>query len=252
MDLKTLKEELAELEKTPEAIELSRVARNTVRGESADSTAMIERMINPADEFKKAEDLTAMLDTSKRAGAGGTKAGLVGIRPNGGKAASQFLEDFTGTGRMKKQAAPFEEKMKFDGDKVKRDVKKPSVVLFKHCMDCMFEVRQDEAIPQMMPLPPGGIMNEIERAKWESVGIRPGEILCWLYCVPCMKAAMKEAQRLNSIGLTLIQNGQPVTAGQRFLNERGKRISENVITYIRRERNDPHSEVFYGECKERM
>lgn len=253
MDLRELLEEHEELKKTPDVLADAPIRENTVGGRSADAQKNIEKWLpDPEKEYKTAEELTLMFDTSRRAGAGGTRSNVVGIRPHGGRAASAFLEQYTETGKFKKQAEPFEEKQKFEGSKKGKDVKGPSVVLYKLCMDCMQPVNRDECVPQMLPLPPGNLMNEIEKQRWYNVGIHPGDILCWLYCLKCMKSAMKEAQRLNSTGLMLVQNGQPVTAGQRYMNERGQRISQQVYEHIRAERQNPETDIFYGEAKNRV
>jgi hypothetical protein len=249
---KEIEEANRELANTPEVIEQAKIVKNKrARGKSADSAQVLESMLpSPEVEFKTAESLAVMFDTTKRAGAGGTKAGVVGIRPHGGKAASNFLEEFTGSGRMAPKKGAFDENVKIkDGKNL--NCPQASVVIYKECMDCMKPVCRDACVPCVVPIPPDQAMNEITKAKWQAVNIRPGDVLCYLFCLKCAKDAHAEAQRLNRSGLDIVVMGTVVKAGQRYLKERGQRIEDHVFNYIKRERHNPQTDIFYGNCKER-
>lgn len=64
----------------------------------------VQAHLPTADELApELELLTEACDDTKRRGAGGTKAGLVGLRPSGKKAFDTFHERYTETGRIKKE-----------------------------------------------------------------------------------------------------------------------------------------------------
>ena len=233
-ELKSIKEEIAD---TP-------IVKNTVGGTSADSIEARQAMLPSEQEtFKLASRLQPMFDTTSRAGAGGTRIGVPGIRPHGGKAASRFLDDYTGTGRIAPEKKMFQENEPIKQTK-KVDTPQVSVALYKQCPDCHKPVSKDDAVPNITYVLPPEHTNPY--TNWEAVRLRPGEIIGYLICGPCVRDAMKEAQRLNAVGVSYFQNGQEVKAGQRYLHARGKLISENVYDQIKRERDNPDTDVFYG------
>ena len=249
MNLKDLLEQIEQEKNKPEVLDKTPVVKNTVGGEAADSAAARQAFLpSAAEHYQNVESLSKMLDTTSRAGAGGTKAGVVGIRPAGGKAASNFLERFTGTGRIKKEFDPLENPIPIK-EGPKREVQKPSAVLYERCMDCRKRVRKDYAAPNLVMIPPPQHINDIMRAKWAAVGLRPGEIVCYVFCVPCIRNASQEAQTLNATGIQLVQNGCVITPAQRYLKERGQRISDNVFAALKAERNNPQTDCFYGEAR---
>ena len=226
--------------------------KNTAPGTSADDMQkkIEEQLPAKAEEYKKRVELTKMFDTTSRAGAGGTKAGLVGIRPHGGKAASAFLENFTPQGRLRKPVEPFTQKQEFNDKEVIRDVKKPSVVLYEECMDCLGRVDPNDIVPNVTPLPTEELMNPEARARWAAVGIHPEEVVCWVYCGNCVRESMSDFKRWSAIPVHTAQG--ETTLGHIKLKERAHKIQHNVFEVLKRERmrgND--SDVFYGDCKYR-
>lgn len=246
MDLDEILTANEEYKKTQAEIDKTPIKQNKVGGVSADNTDKLQGMLPGAEQqFKLAENLASMINTASRAGAGGTRVGVPGIRPNGGKAAASFLDDFATPGKMKKQAGAYEEKVQFKESK-RLDVKKPSVVIHNKCMDCMGPLNLDEVVPSMVIIPPPMALNPITRAKWQGVGLQSGDIVCYCFCLQCATKAMLEAEKLNKSGVVLIENGQQVTLGQKFLKANGERISDNVFQFIQHERDNPDSEIFYS------
>lgn len=227
----------------------TRISKNKVGGDSADSQDSIAGMLpSKKEQFELAEKLTPMFQTTSRAGAGGTRANLVGLRPNGGKEASAFLDKYTGTGRMEKKKAMFSENQAVTENK-RVDGPGPSVVIYDCCQDCLQPVRKDDCIPNMIVLPPPDKFNPIAFEKWRALDLKPGDILCYLFCGPCVRETMKECQRLNASGLTYVINGYSVTAQERYLKERAQRVSDNVQNRLKRERDNPNTDVFYNNAR---
>lgn len=268
--LKELEEEYREMQAHPDAFDELKSSENTVGGNPT-APGYGEKIPGNAlagmpDQYKEqavalaneVERNAKFFDTASRSGAGGTKAGLVGLRPNGSSTA--WLDQYTGTGRMKKEAPMFSENVDIKDDHIDHKARKPSVVLYEHCMDCLERVNRDSCVPVInTPIPSGtpadansgdALRVSVETiAKWAAVGVKPLDIICYLFCTKCAMTAMNEAKRLNASGLTLIIGGQSVTAGQRYLQQRGTRISDQVFARIKLERQNPDSDCFYGDCK---
>jgi hypothetical protein len=246
--IKEVQDGLEEQKKEKHFLDKSAIVKNTAPGRSADSAAMLEHFLpSKEEEFKNAEKLTTVFDTSSRAGAGGTKAGVVGIRPNGGKAASEFLEMYTGIGRFKPQAVPFTEKINIC-DKGNDNARKPSVVFYKSCMDCMKPLNRDDCVPNMNIIPPLQIATQAEIEKWRSVGLKPGMVVCYCFCTPCIKEAVA-IQKDPYKQMPLIVGGVETTLAKMEMQKRASRISDQVIAEIKRERENPETDVFYGDAK---
>ncbi|MGH9552190.1 MAG: hypothetical protein ACRD3W_22580, partial [Terriglobales bacterium] len=96
---------------------LGGIVKDGTPGTSATDPEKIAEMLPTAEaEARRAEFLGDMFSTTTRAGAGGTKSGLFGIRPRGGEAVKDFHENFTGTGRYKQPARPFEKSLLLQDD----------------------------------------------------------------------------------------------------------------------------------------
>lgn len=208
---------------------------------------------SPEVHQKKVDELSLMFDKSSRAGAK-SSSGL--IMPNGQKMFSEFHDKYTGTGRFKPQTAP--DKVPLPRDNPNIDFKKPSVVLYERCMDCLERVDQGNCTPNMIFLPPGDKMNEIARAKWQGVSIKPGSVLCYLFCEKCPKEAALGAKKImhDPVKCNLIigvgADGKPITLAhketQEYLSARSSRISDQVFEAIKYHRDMPQSDIFYGDA----
>ena len=248
-DFADIASEYEKIKKTPDAIDFAPVKKNKAGGVSADHAHNIKQILPPMqEEMKKREQLTAMFNTTSRAGAGGTKVGVPGIRPSGGKAASQFLEDFVGTGRIKKEPKPFHENTVFAPTR-QADTKRPSVVLYEKCMDCLKPVNRDDAVPSMVVVPPPDRIAPQVKQRWDSLNLKVGDVVCYLFCGPCVRGAVDTMKDRTLNSITLIQNGQETTMAQIKMRERSTRISDQVHQVLLNERNNPYSDVFYGDAK---
>jgi hypothetical protein len=227
------------------------IRRNIAPGRSASDLKSIERILpSKKEEAKKTNELATMLNTATRAGAGGTRVGLPGIRPHGGKAASAFLENFTGVGRFKPQPAPFTEPLQIK-EKRNENARSPAVVLYKLCMDCMQPVSRDDCIPNMTIVPPPEMCAPAVTEKWKSVGLRAHDILCYIFHTSCVQEAQKQSKE-PSKQLRVISFGQETTLAALEMKQRGERIADQVYALIKAERNNPDSDIFYGRAKENI
>jgi hypothetical protein len=244
MDLTDIALATEELKKKPHFLDKLPATKNTTGKTSADNKRKINRFLPKAEkEQKLGEYYQAMLNTTSRAGAGGTKLGLPGIRPSGGKAASKFLDDFIGTGRFQKPPEPFSQKKHFLPSN-QNTTKKPRAIIFDRCMDCLKLVHKDDAIPNLTFIPPPEQINPIAKAKWASVRIRPGDIIGYLFHAKCVRAAVSQMQLLGQ-GVITFENGKQVTAAQRFARERSQKVSDNVHSYLVNECLRESSECYY-------
>jgi hypothetical protein len=224
-------------------------------GPSADNTKIRQEVL-PDDEthYRLQEKYTRMFDKSTRAGAKSKLHGL--ILPGGRKNFSDFHDNFTGTGRFKPQKAPNKVQLSEKGPKV--DTPSVSVALYERCMDCLERVSKDDAVPNIIYLPPGDMMNPIARSKWASVQLKPGMILGYLFCSKCLDTARLDVKRiLHDPFKSAIQlpapGGKTQTLAEveahKYTADRGERISDNVFQQIKYHRDLPETDVFYGEAK---
>jgi hypothetical protein len=225
---------------------------------SATDPVEIQRRLPTAEEeYKRAEGLTEMFDTTRRAGAGGTKAGSVGLRPSGGQAANAFLDNYTGTGRHKPRKTVGEEPIHLEtlSSKVpeKRrqlQVPPPTVILPPNfCPDCdKTDIVADRLAIDVTMLGPG------QQDACSSLGILPFDIIVCCFCRPCFMKAYsvgEKVQRKQEQELAqpiMLDNGRIVheTPGETYLRKRSARVAKNMIEYMRIERLKGNSPIFRG------
>jgi hypothetical protein len=248
-DLTEIAIETEKLKSQPDWLDNTPVIDNKALGESAD-VGLENKPIDTVDG-RKLERLADMFDTTTRAGAGGTKSNLVGLRPRGGKAAAEFLDDYTGVGRFKPEPKPYTENKPLEQTRTSEMAKAPRVVLYKRCMDCMERVHMDDCVPNIMPIPAPMFLDAETMGKWNAVGVYSGHVVCYLFCGECMREALAIMQGKAPLPphisplITFDNKGQRQDPITRFVKERGQRISEHVFAEIRNERNDPNSDCFY-------
>lgn len=230
--------------------------RNKQKGQAdADD---IERLLPSAEQqARDADHLERMLSTASRAGAGGTTVGLPGLRPSGGVAASKFIEDNVGVGRIPKAPDPAESNTAVPepAKQYRTDTKRVSVAIYDRCMDCMKPVPQHDVVPNLTWVPDYSQVKWFElpseeqqklreqEAKWKAVRLYPGEGVGYLFHHSCVKEALDSAQRKR-----LVVDAKGTTQGEREMKERAARISRQVHEYIAKERNNPNSDIFHGEA----
>jgi hypothetical protein len=248
-DVNDIIHESEKQKKNPHWLDKLPTKKNKTRGLSADSKVKIDRFLpDKKAEAKKLNELEKVFNTTTRAGAGGTRLGVPGIRPSGGQAASRFLEEFTGTGRFTPEAQPFTQNTKLEATSHNPHAKKPAVVLYKLCQDCMQPVTKDDAVPNLTIIPPPELCAPMVTAKWQSVRLKPGDILAYLFCGQCIRDAQAISQAPEK-QIRVIHNGQESTIAKMQLAERANRISDQVFASIKRERDNPDSDCFYGDAK---
>lgn len=249
LEYEKIKDEVQEIDKT-------RVSGNAA-GTAADSTEVRQRYLPSKEQhYKNEQRLSQMFDKSSRAGAKSSGSGL--IMPNGQKMFSEFHDKYTGTGRFKPQTAPDKVSLPDSALNSNIDFRKPSVVLYERCMDCLERVDRDDCVPNMTFLPPGDRMNPIERAKWAGVSIQPFSVICYLFCNKCPKEAAEGAKAItqdpikNQIIIGMGSDGKPITLAhketQEYLHKRSARISDQVFEAIKRGRENQETDIFYGDA----
>lgn len=254
-DFSDIAVEYDKIKDTPDVLGQTRTSDlNKATGVAADDT-QIRKEILPDEEthYRLQQKLSTMFDKSSRAGAKSSLNGLV--LPNGRKMFSEFHDKFTGTGRFQPQVKPDKVLLPENGRQL--DVKQPSVVLYERCMDCLERVSKDEVVPNVIFLPPGNMMNEIARAKWAMVQIRPGSVLCYLFCSKCPEDAKNRVKAIlhdpfKSQIMLPAPGGKMQSLAEieshKYMAERGARISDNVFQQIKYNRDLPKSDVFYGDA----
>lgn len=176
-----------------------------------------------AEMARQAEAASEICDDVKRRGAGGTKAGLVGIRPSGAKAYETFHEQFT-SGKKQKP----EEKKLIDLHNSKSKYKGPRVkVVALPETFCILCFKKDVAPPSqfctsktcsccpMLNFQP--ILEPI-------ANLVPGDIVRMVFCGNC-KA---EAKRDSKSEIQVMHEGQLVPLGVLKGFDRYKRVLANL------------------------
>lgn len=250
-------EEYNKIKDTPEVTDPLRTNQDyKVIGKSADLVEKRQQYL-PTKEahFKLEQKLSKMFDKSSRAGASSTLGGLV--MPNGRQIFKEFHDNYTGTGRFQPQKAPDKVEFKDDGPKI--DPYPHRVILYERCMDCCERVDLNNFVPDMTFVPSGDKLNPVAAAKWSSVSIKPGTVLCYMFCMKCPtdKAiklrAIKHDPVKSQLLIGMAPDGKPWTMAdkesQAFLAEHAGRISDNVFQQIKHHRDLKSNDIFYGNCR---
>lgn len=209
----------------------------------------INRMLNP-DMRAQIAEAKEFFDDSKRAGAGGTKSGSVGLRMIGRKSLSSLYEKYTETGKASKPTRRTVNLHEFVGKPVDQPRVRVCSVPTNYCPDCdtaktsgRFEpyvwfdkngTRQETAAnislsPVMEPIP------EIE--------MRPGDVIRFVTCGKCNYLAEKGTDSR----LYLVINGEQVSMKVYETFQRNQRIEENLIRFLRWARTVGKEKTFVGE-----
>jgi hypothetical protein len=171
-------------------------------------------------QFEQASKIATLADDTKRRGAGGTKSGLVGIRPSGSKAFEEFHETFTETGKR-----PVTQRglVQFHGPVGEADYRGPKfkVIAFPETF-CILCTRRD--------VKPGEGMLNIHPvlAPWPQIGLVPGDVIRCVFCKNCTKK-IKKQQRSP---ITMVIDGQQVNASALKAAKRFQKMSENIEAFL--------------------
>jgi hypothetical protein len=249
--------EYDKIKNTPEVTDPLRTSQEykTV-GIAADILEKRQKYLPDAKSHYKLQDkLSRMFDKSSRAGAKSTLGGLV--MPNGRKIFSEFHDNFTGTGRFQPEKAP--DKVTFKDDAPKIDPYPHRVIFYERCMDCLERVNLDDFIPDMTFVPPADKLNPIAEAKWRSVDIKPGTVICYLFCTKCPTEKAKKLRAIkhdpvkSQLLIGIAPDGKPWTMAdkesQAFLAEHAGRVSDNVFQQIKYHRDLKSNDIFWGNAR---
>jgi hypothetical protein len=227
---------------------LDKIGRSGKKSDKPSAASLPEiskRLPSQEEEYKRAEQLTSMFDNTSRAGAGGTKAGSFGIRPSGGKAATEFLDNYTGTGRHKPKPELLSEPVKMPTRGIQHSFKPPKVIFpANFCPDCG---RTDR--PKELPVLNVTMLGPQQKDVCSSIGIDPFDVILSVFCQECMKkayAAGKVDER-NELSQPIVMPDGTIeyeTPSQGYLRKRKLRIVDHMIEYMRSERVKGDSPIF--------
>lgn len=197
----------------------------------------------------KAETDWQMLETSHRAGAGGTKAGSVGLRLNGGKAASDFVDKLT-PGKYKQPPRPFERTVS-ESDTFKRQETPYNLCMMlprNFCADC------DRTNRPTDPLTAGGTinLNVFDQKDRLDLGIKlgtGGKMMQAVISFLCQECNMAYRAGINDPGKEIWQADVHGIQSTKTKNNAGRlvRIKANTEAYIKAMRLSGRDEIYVGE-----
>ena len=201
-----------------------------------DAVDLAKRMFN----FRKGTfcdpEMENLLSTAARAGAGGTKAGLVGLRPQGLKKANDLVDYFT-PGKVKMPDRPFSKPI--DDTKDRKPTEDPfskiAITLPRSfCPDCDRTDRPEE----------GGAINwNVWMEDRADLGIRAGEGMLSFFCQECclkFQADIKDPGKdIQEVTVQGVRNRR-----QREQAERLVRTKKNQEDYIRMCRTTGRMEIY--------
>jgi hypothetical protein len=255
-DFQDIIEQNEALKKTPGVTDLLRQKKNISKGLAADSLQKRQQYLPDKETHARLQDkLSTMFDKTSRAGAKSSLHGL--IMPGGRKMFTEFHDTYTGTGRYTPQKTP--DKVVFDDKAPKVDPYPNKVILYERCAECCERVDMNNFIPAMTFIPAGEHLNPIARAKWAVVDIKPGTLICYLFCMSCpadsaakLKKIKHDAVKSQFI-IGMGPDGKPWTAAdkecQEFLHVRTDKINDNIFTIIKQHRELKSNDIFYGNAR---
>lgn len=165
---------------------LGGIIKGKVNKGNALDPEVIKSMLPSAEaEAKKAGFLRDMFDTTTRAGAGGTKAGLPGLRPSGGEAVKDFHENYTGTGRYKAPDRPFSKGL-VDPVRPRMFEKLPEVRIYIPQNICFACMRTDRPVGTK-DKPSGMIDGYPYFNDRPDLGVKAGEFVVSTICQECIE-----------------------------------------------------------------
>lgn len=252
-----IKQEWEQIKDTPDAIGNTRTLENPLTNtQTADNLGNLQDAL-PDEEahYQKQLHLTKLFDKTSRAGAKSKLNGM--ILANGRKMFAEFHDNYTGTGRFKPQVAP--DKVDFKENAPKVDPYPHRVIMFDRCVDCREVVDLNNFHPDMTFIPPGDMLNPIAKAKWAAVDIKPGTLICYLFCMKCPSDAATAVQAIrhdpikSKFIIGMGPDGKPMTLAQKeaheYMSKRSAIISDNIFAEIKRHRDLKSNDIFFGNAK---
>jgi hypothetical protein len=200
-----------------------------------DAVALAKKYFNKGKDTLACQKMEKLLNTSARAGAGGTKAGLVGLRPNGMKDASEIVDYFT-PGKITMPDRPFTKEIE-DSPTAKRQesIFRTTIMLPRsYCADCGRTGRPESG---------GAINANIWTEERIDLGVKPGDGMISFFCQECCdkyKAGITDPGK--DIAEVTVQGIRK--RRQREQAERLVRCKNNQETYIHLMRTLGHMEIY--------
>lgn len=255
-DYADLVQEWERIKDEPDVLDDIRVIDNQITEKSADALDTRQQYLpSEEDHYKLEQKYADMFDRTRRVGAQSTLNGLV--LPGGQKNFADFHDNFTGTGRIPKKKEP--DKLELAPNAPKVDTHQNMAMLYERCADCGEFVDPKDCELSAAPIPPFELISPEDAAKWQAVSLKPGMWLCYLFCRACPAQAMEKMKKLKNDPLFCNlpsphagPDGKPLSYADimvlKYLQERAKKVSENVHRMLKQERDNLNSKCFYGEA----
>lgn len=207
---------------------------SNTRNSLGEHKELIERYLPLSETDEKAQQLKDLMHTATRAGAGGTKAGTVGLRPQGLKKANDII-DFLTPGKFKKRQGIGTQEVTFDGPKQQAI---PHQIIMRlprdFCPDCNKRGR----------VPHGGCLNTgVYTEDRPDLGLKAGELYQVSFCQECYVKHC--AMRKDPAGRLLMPGmGGMMPQNKRNDADRLVRVKKNTENFIKVMRLTSHWEIY--------
>lgn len=216
--------------------------------------AAAEQYMHTREERERIMYETEMFDQTRRAGAGGVKAGVVGLHIGGKKLFEDFHNTYTSPDKPKKPRDRYEgEDIVPDKNAKPADVPHKLAIMLPRtfCPDC----DRSDADPNRKFLTAFTTDDPDEAA---SLHIKPMEPIVYSVCTTCQKRSDHIGQELQKDAVNHLQvvghDGYPAplyeVKAEEWHKARLERIRKNVCDYIRAARHNPEGmPIFMAEYK---
>ena len=189
-----------------------------------DAVDLAKRVFNTKKGTFVNPEYEALMSTTARAGAGGTRIGVPGLRPSGLKKANDLIDYFT-PGKVKMPDRPFSREIETPADHKNQDTPfRPTIMLPRsYCGDCDRKGRPEK----------GGAINfNVWAAERADLGVKPGDSMISFFCQECVE---KYQAGINDPGKDILEASvQGVRQRRQAEGEtRAIRCKENQENYIR-------------------
>ena len=180
------------------------------------------------EDYKKAETLKNLFSRTARSGAGGTRAGTVGLRPSG-RITDKLIDDFT-PGRLKPKAGAFTEALKQKEPDSKHEGSHSQVIGIQLPRTFCPECNRTDIEPKQGALNVG--FYPFERA---DIHLPAFQLVISYLCQECLLLSKGLHDNLKDPAkhLIFISSDGPVTPTMIRAQQRLKQIEDNRTEYIK-------------------
>ena len=210
---------------------------------SADAVALAKKYFSAKKVTFVNAELESLLSTSARAGAGGTRVGVPGLRPQGLKKASDLVDYFT-PGKVTMPDRPFTKEIQDPKDAKRNQTPFDNVAIIlprSFCPDCGRKGRPEE----------GGAINwNIWTEDRADLGVRAKDSMISFFCQECCDKFRADIRDPGKDVLEASVQGIRERR-QREQAERLVRCKDNQERYIRTMRLTGHMEIYTDGGKDR-